>query len=66
MSNKNKRGRPLSSPLVRDKSVAVRLNKKELQALSFYSLRYHASVSDVIRDALAVLSVIPENPVATS
>ena len=61
MPKHKKRGRPLSSPLVRDNLVGIRLNKKELQALSLYCWRYETSLSETIRDALQILCVIPEN-----
>jgi len=56
-----KKGRPLSSPEVRDNIVSIRLNSTELDALSRYCNRYDTSASDVIRDALMVLSVIPDD-----
>ena len=60
---KKKVGRKLSSPLVRDQLVVVRLNKREMECLQGYCERYDTSISDVIRDALMLLSVIPDNPI---
>ena len=57
-----KRGRPLESPEPRDQPITFRLNQTELDSLSAYAWRYDRSVSDVIREALMVLSVIPDNP----
>ena len=62
---KNKKGRPRTTPQTRDNLVGVRLNDLELECLSRYAWRYEQSVSDVIRDALMLLSVIPENPLKT-
>ena len=56
-----KKGRPLSSPEVRDNIVSLRLNSTELDALNQYCERYDTSTSVVIRDALMVLSVIPDD-----
>ena len=56
-------GRPLASPEPRDNLVTVRFNATELRALNDYSWRYDTSVSDVIRDSLMLLSVIPDNPI---
>ena len=56
-----KKGRPLDSPKVRDNIVSLRLNSTELDALSRYCFRYDTSASVVIRDALMVLSVIPDD-----
>ena len=59
---KPKPGRPLESPLARDHLIAIRLNKHELDCLEGYCERYDTSISDVVRDALMLLSVIPSNP----
>ena len=67
MSTKKKRkGRPLSSPMPRDNLIGVRLNDKEVECLSSYAWRYDISLSEVIRQALEILSVIPENYVRSS
>lgn len=60
---KSKLGRPLNSPLPRDQLIAVRLNKKELECLEAWCMRYDTSVSDAVREALMILSVIPDNPI---
>ena len=67
MSNqiKKRRGRPPSSPLIRDTTVSFRLNSKEVCALESYAERYDQGISDVIRDALSLLSIIPDNPLRT-
>ena len=57
-----RKGRPLSSPLPRDQVVTLRLNRKELECLEAYCFRYDTSFSETIRQALQILSVIPENP----
>ena len=57
---KNKKGRPLDTPLVRDHVLGIRLNDQELKALSTYCWRYDKSYSEVIRDSLQLLSVIPD------
>ena len=62
---KKKIGRPRTTPLTRNNLVGVRLNDLELECLAGYAWRYEQSVSDVVRDALMVLSVIPENPLQT-
>lgn len=58
------KGRPCTSPLPREEVVAFRVNSVELKALNDYCFRYDMSSSDVIRDALMILSVIPDNPKA--
>ena len=60
--SKKLKGRPLESPLPRDQVITLRLNSKELESLNTYAFRYDQSISDVIRDALMILSVIPTNP----
>lgn len=62
MMTGKKLGRPLASPEPRENLVTIRLNSTELKALTDYSWRYDTSVSDVIRDSLMLLSVIPDNP----
>ena len=64
MSNtiKRRRGRPPSSPEVRDNTLSFRLNSTELSALELYVDRYDTSISDTLRDALIILSIIPDNP----
>ena len=62
MSDKKKLGRPLGSPLPRQECVTVRFNSVELDALTIYADRYDMNISSVIRDALMILSVIPDNP----
>lgn len=56
-----KRGPKLQSPLVRDEVITLRLNKKEQECLNAYAWRYDQSVSDVIRQTLMILSIIPES-----
>ena len=55
-------GRPLETPFVRDKIITFRLNKREDECLSGWCERYDVSPSDVIRECLMILSVIPEPP----
>lgn len=62
MTGKKKQGRPLESPEPRENLIAVRLNNTELEALNSFAWRYDTSVSDVIRDSLMLLSIIPDNP----
>ena len=62
MSKKKQVGRPLESPQARDNIIGIRLNETELMCLSQYCWRYELSMSEVIRQALEVLSVIPVNP----
>ena len=54
--------RPLSSPLPRTQIVNLRLNEREHACLEGYANRYQRTVSDVIRDALEILSITPDNP----
>ena len=61
--SKKKQGRPLESPLPRDVVINLRLNSLEDECLSSYAWRYDQSVSEVIRQALMVLSIIPTNPI---
>ena len=56
-----KKGRPLATPQVRDNLVTIRLNSKELEALQMYAWRYDQSMSDVLRDSLMILSIIPDD-----
>ena len=56
-----KKGRPLNSAMVRDNSVTIRLNSKELESLNSYCFRYDTSISDVLRDCLMILGVIPDD-----
>lgn len=58
------KGRPLTSPQVRDKLVGLRLNETELKCLTGYAGRYEMSVSDVIRLCLETFSVTPINPLS--
>ena len=60
MSHQKKKGRPLASPLPRDNFVSLRLNSVEAKALNDYAWRYDMSMGEVIRQALMILSVIPE------
>ena len=55
-------GRPLSSPEVRDNVIGLRLNDTEVRSLSNYGWRYDLSMSEVIRQSLMILSIIPDNP----
>ena len=56
-----KKGRPPATPQVRDNSVTIRLNSKELEALQMYAWRYDQSMSDVLRDSLMILNIIPDD-----
>ena len=58
---KKKMGRPLASPEPRGELCALRLNSTEFDCLNTYAWRYDQSVSDVIRQALMILSIIPES-----
>ena len=63
MTGKNrskKKGRPIASPQPRDNSVTFRLNSTEFAALQGYVERYDTSISDVLRDVLMIMSIIPE------
>lgn len=57
-----RKGRPRSSPLPRTEFISLRLNNLELKSLQDYCERYDLSHSEVIRSALMLLSVIPDNP----
>ena len=59
---KPKLGRPLMSPEPRSTNVVFRLNPTEYKALESAAWRYDVSTSQIIRDALMVLGVIPDNP----
>jgi len=59
--SKNKKGRPLSSPLVRDNIVTFRLNSKELDALNNWTWRYDVGISNTLRDLLMIHSIIPDS-----
>jgi len=63
MSNqiKKRRGRPPASPLIRDTSVTIRLNSKELASLNMWCERYDTSISDCLRDCLMIMSIIPDD-----
>lgn len=60
--NKKKKGRPLSTPLARGNVIGLRLNDVETRALANYAWRYDLSMSDVIRESLMILNVIPDSP----
>ena len=55
-------GRPTTTPEARTNIVGVRLNDTELKAFTDWCFRYDISLSDCIREALTILSVIPDNP----
>ena len=59
---KAKLGRPLQSPEPRCTNVVFRLNPTEYKALETAAWRYDVSTSQIIREALMVLGVIPDNP----
>ena len=55
-----KLGRRLSREQPLDKHLNVRLTANDMDVLRDYCWRYDVSASHVIRDALAVLCVIPD------
>ena len=57
---KNKVGRPLRRHSVANEKLSVRLTEHEMKVLRDYCWRYDVSASDTVRDALAVLGVIPD------
>jgi hypothetical protein len=59
MGTKARLGRPLKHQEVMDESVTFRLSEREKQVLKDYCWRYDMSPSDVVRDALRVLGVVP-------
>ena len=59
--SKKGRGRPLASPEPRDQYVSVRLNTSEFKCLESFAWRYDQSYSEVVRQSLMILSVIPES-----
>ena len=61
-TKKKKQGRPLVTPEPREHSVTIRLNSTELRCLESYVWRYDTSMSDVLRDSLMLLSIIPQPP----
>ena len=50
------------SPEARCTNVVFRLNPTEYKALEQAAWRYDVSTSQIIRDALEVLGIIPTNP----
>lgn len=60
MAGKNKVGRPLRRQAPSTEKLSVRLNENEMLVLRDYCWRYDVSASDVVRDALAVMGVIPD------
>ena len=61
MSNKKKKGRPIESPMPRDSVIGIRMNDTEVKCLSDYAWRYEMSMSEVVRQSLELLSIIPVN-----
>ena len=58
---RKKRGRPLNSLEPRINIVGIRLNETETRCLSQYAWRYDQSMSEVVRQVLMVMSIIPES-----
>ena len=52
-------GRRLRAAAVSEKRVTFRLSPHEKEILDDYCWRYECSMSDVIRDALDILGVVP-------
>ena len=57
---KNKVGRPLRRHSAATDKLSVRLTEHEMEVLRNYCWRHDLSASHVVRDALAILSVIPD------
>ena len=53
-------GRPLKGPEPLTESFAFRLSEREKQILMDFAWRHDLSPSDIVRDALRVLGVIPD------
>ena len=60
--SKKKKGRPLQTPEQRSNIIGLRLNDTEVRALGNYAWRYDLSMSDVIRESLMILGVLPDCP----
>ena len=58
-SSHMKAGRPMRADDVSEKRVSFRLSPHEKEILDDYCWRYECSMSDVIRDALDILGVVP-------
>ena len=58
--NKRSVGRPLRRHSVATEKLSVRLTEHEMNVLRDYCWRHDACASDVVRDALAVMGVIPD------
>ena len=61
---KRKLGKKLGRRLLReqplDQQLNVRLTQRDMDVLRDYCWRYDVSASNVIRDALAILGIIPD------
>jgi hypothetical protein len=55
--SKKKRGRPLKEDAALEVQVSFRLDARAAEALKDYAWRHDLSPSDVIRDALDLLSI---------
>jgi len=60
MAKKKKVGRPLRRHSPATEKLTVRLTEHEMETLRRYCWRHDLSASFVVRDALAILSVIPD------
>ena len=60
MAKKNKVGRPLRRHSVATEKLSVRLTEHEMEVLRDYCWRYDTSASDAVRNALAVMGIIPD------
>ena len=57
---KNKVGRPLRRQSPADQILTIRLTATEKQVLRDFCWRYDTSASDAVRDAMAVMGIIPD------
>ncbi len=57
-------GRPCATVMPREEKITVRFNTHEINSLTGYAARYGKSVSDVVRESLEIMSVIPNTAVA--
>ena len=60
MTKKNKVGRPLRRQSIATEILSVRLTPEEMEVLRNYCWRHDVSASHTVRDALAILGVIPD------
>lgn len=62
--SKSKKKKKLGRRLLREQPLSqhlnVRLTPSEMQVLRDYCWRYDCSASDIVRDSLAILGVIPD------